>query len=79
MRRILTGVVNDQLLSLARVHPVLEQARGVRIRSRFENRTWTCRERRALLRINDFDRLTRLFVTDDKIAGAVHHDRAFAD
>jgi len=36
-------------------------------------------ERRALLRIDDVDRLARLFVADDQVARAVNHDRAFAE
>src|SRR4029078_8838833 len=36
-------------------------------------------ERRALLGINYFDRLTCLLVADDEVAGAVHHDRAFPE
>jgi len=52
MRRILPGVINDQLLGLTRVHPVLEQARGVRIGSAFEDRARSGGERRALLGIN---------------------------
>src|SRR4029450_2230631 len=79
MRRRLAGVVDEYLLRLTRVHPILKQSRGVRIGRSPKDRTWTGGERGALLRINYVDRLPRLLVADDKVARAVHHDRAFTD
>src|SRR6185503_14268042 len=48
--RILAGVVNDELLALARVHPVLEQAGGVGIGCSLEHRARTAGEGRTLFR-----------------------------
>jgi hypothetical protein len=61
------------------VHPVLEQARGIRVGSRLEHRARACSERRPLLRIDDLKRLAFLLVADDQIAGAVDHHRALAE
>ena len=79
VRRILAGIVDDQLLALARVHPVLKKAGSIRIGSSLEDRTWTAGERSALLRINYVDRLACFLIADDKVACAVDHDRAFAE
>src|SRR5262249_18521902 len=78
VRRILAGVIDDQLLALARVHPALKQTSSVWIGSGLEDRTWTAGKRRSLLRVNNVDRLACFLVADDKVARAVDHDRAFA-
>ena len=77
--RILARPVDQELLGLARVHPVLEQPRGVRIGRILEHHARAGGERRPLLRIDDLDGASFLLVADDEVAGAVDHHRALAE
>src|SRR5262245_39488304 len=61
------------------MHPVLEQARSVRIGSGVEHGAWAGGQRRPLLWIHDLDRLALLLIADDEVAGAVNHDRALPE
>src|SRR5437667_4937012 len=77
--RMLAGKVDQQLLRLERMQPVLEQARGVRIGRRIEYRARAGDQRRTFAGINNLDRLTRLLELDQVVIVAVRHDRALAE
>src|SRR5262245_12231033 len=79
MDGMLAGKVDQQLLGLERMQPVLEQARGVRIGRRREHRAWTGNERCTFRLIDHLDRLTRLLELDQIVVVAVRHDRALAE
>src|SRR5579885_3755917 len=79
VRRILPRPVDDELLALARLHPVVEQPRGIRVGRGLEDRARRRRQRRTLLRVDDLDRLAGFLVANDEIARAVDHDGALAE
>src|SRR5262249_58684504 len=58
--RMLAGKIDQELLRLERMQPVLEQARGAPIGRRLEHRARAGDERRAFHRINDLAPLPRL-------------------
>src|SRR5215469_5302709 len=77
--RMLTSKIDQELLRLERVQPVLEQPRGFRIGRRLEYCARAGHERRAFGRINDLDRLPRLLELDQIVIVAVGHYRALAE
>src|SRR6476469_3491872 len=79
MRRILARIVDEELLSLARMHPVLEEPRGIRIGRTDHDRARAGGDRRPFRGINDVDGLARLLAANDQIARAVDHNGALTE
>ena len=79
MRRILPREINNDLLCVARVHPVLKQSAGVGVGRALEQHAGARRERRAFLRIDDVHRIALLLVLDDQIASPIDHNGAFTE
>src|SRR5262249_39135547 len=77
--RMLTGKIDQELLRLERMQPVLEQPRGVWIGRRLKHSARTRHQRRAFGRINDLDRPTRLLELDQIVIVAVGHHSALAE
>src|SRR5262249_19110718 len=77
--RMLTGEIDQELLRLERMQPVLGQARGGRVWRGLEHRARAGDERRAFGRINDLDRLPRLLELDQIVIVAIGHHRALAE
>src|SRR5262249_3680006 len=77
--RMLTGQIDQELLPLERIQPILEKPRGVGIGRGLEHCARARHEWRAFGRINDLDRLPRLLELDEIVIVAVGHHRALAE
>src|SRR4029079_5233951 len=66
--RILARPIDQNLLALAPVHPVIEQPGGIGIWRGLEHRAWPGGERRAFRRVDDLDRLAGPLVGAHAIA-----------
>src|SRR6266545_959764 len=77
--RVLAREIDENLLSLEPVQPVVEQASGVRIGRALEQRARARRQWRAFARIDDLDRLPLLLGLNDEVTRAVDHHGALAE
>src|SRR3981081_2653246 len=79
MDRMLAGEIDQQLLALQGMQPVLKQARGVRIGGGLEHPGRTRDGRGALCRVGRLDRLARVLELEQIVVVAVRHHGALAE